>query len=93
MISLGELLSNQKNRKNSIIDQATVEILFRQAVKDEFGEVGVGYFSPELLKDKVLFVKTKSSIWSSELWLLRDKIIKKINAEANEQVLREIKVN
>lgn len=46
--------------------------------------------TPETLKDGVLHVKTKSSVWRAELFYRREQIIDKINEFRDKLIVKEM---
>lgn len=96
MKSIAQFLKKKQNpAARSVfekLDNETIFFIFKKIIREEFGSVGVGKFTPDYFNRKTLFVKSGSSVWSSELWLNRAKIIKKINQEIGRDILEEIKL-
>jgi hypothetical protein len=92
MKSIKNYLSKKDLFQVRNIDEKTIFYIFRKVVKEEFGNIGADKFKTEYFKDKTIFIKSDSSVWSSELWLNKDKIVRKINQEAGGKVVEKIKV-
>lgn len=95
MKSLKQLL-NKKNPAGKIkkapLDNETIFFIFKKIIKEDFGQIGAAKFMPDYFTSKTLFIKSTSSTWSSELWLNRQRIIRKINVELGEEFIKEIKI-
>jgi len=95
MKSLKNLLTkkfpNGEAKKKTPLDDKTVFYIFKKVVKEEFGNLGVENFIPDYFAGKNLFVRCKSSNWASELWLNKNKIMKKINKELGDSAVENIK--
>ncbi len=91
-----KLIKNYLSKKNVFqiknLDDKTIFYIFKKVVREEFGNIGVANLRPEYYKDKTIFVKSDSSVWSSELWLNRDKVVRKINAEIGGKIIDRIKI-
>lgn len=92
MKALGDILSGRKIKKARALDDKTVFFVFRKVIEDEFGLIGKQKFTPDYFANKVLFIKADNSIWSSELWTNKARIIKKINEEIGEDIVENIKM-
>jgi hypothetical protein len=75
-----------------ILDDQTVFFVFRKVIKEEFGSVGIEKLIPDYYNNKTIFVKSDSSAWASEMWLQKDRIVRKMNAELGEGSIEKIKV-
>jgi predicted nucleic acid-binding Zn ribbon protein len=89
---LSDLLSKRGSGTANVIDQKTIFFIFQKIIQENFGSLGRYNFLPDYLKEKVLFVKAKNSVWASELWLERKKIINRINGEFGQEVIKDIKL-
>jgi hypothetical protein len=78
--------------KKMVLDDKTVFFVFKKVIQEEFGNLGVENFKPDYFDGKKIFIKCFSSNWASELWLNKNKIVRKINKELGEDVIEEIKV-
>jgi hypothetical protein len=92
MKSLKNLLYKRKNRKTLALTDKDIFYIFTKIIKVEFGNIGVNKLQPDFFKNKTIFVKSYSSAWGSELFSNRNTIIKKLNRELGEGVIREIKL-
>jgi predicted nucleic acid-binding Zn ribbon protein len=92
MKSIKNYLSKKDLFQTRNIDEKTIFYIFKKVVKEEFGNIGADKFKAEYFKDKTIFIKSDSSVWSSELWLNKDKIVRKINQEAGGKVIEKIKI-
>lgn len=91
MKSLRDLINKKKTTGPLNLDDQTVFYVFRKVVKEEFGNVGVEKFASDYFGKGVLVVKSESSVWASELWLNRDKIIRLINKELGSDAVKKIR--
>lgn len=91
-----QILKNYLVKKNifqpKILDDQTVFYVFRKVIKDEFGNVGIEKLIPDYYNNKTIFIKSDSSAWASEMWLQKDRIVRKMNAELGEGSIEKIKV-
>jgi len=96
MKSLGSLLkkklSGKKVDRKTELDEKTVFFIFKKIIQEEFGNIGSAKLLPDYFGKKTLFIKATSSAWASELWLERNKIVRKMNKELGEGSIREIKM-
>jgi hypothetical protein len=91
MKALKLLLNRRKDLKGVSFDNKDVFYVFSRVIKSEFGEIGAGKFQFEYFGKKVLVVKCESSAWASELWINKDKIMRKMNEELGEDVVEKIR--
>lgn len=89
---LGDILGQRKFRKIQALDDKTVFFVFRKIIRAEFGNLGVGKFTPDYFANKTLFIKAESPAWSAELWTNRGKIADLINKEIGDVVVERIKM-
>lgn len=91
-----KLIRNYLAKKNifqpRVLDDQTVFFVFKKVIKEEFGNVGIEKLIPDYFNNKTLFVKSDSSAWASEMWLQKDRIVRKMNAELGERTIEKIKV-
>lgn len=95
MKSLKQLLTKKHPAgkiKKASLDKETLFFIFKKIIKEDFGQIGADKFTPDYFSRKTLFIKSASSAWSSELWLNRKRIMRKINAELGENAVEEIKI-
>jgi len=91
MKSLKTFLDKKNIQKKAVLDDKTVFFLFRKAIKEEFGNMGIEKLMPDYFAHGILHVKSSSSNWSSELWMQKDKIMRKINEEIGKEEIKDIK--
>jgi predicted nucleic acid-binding Zn ribbon protein len=58
--------------------------------KDIAGEAIAKHAAPKELKDGVLFLKVENAAWRSQLFALKDDLIRKINAHAEKKIVNKI---
>lgn len=91
-----QLIRNYLAKRNvfqpRILDDQTVFYVFRKVIKEEFGNLGAEKLIPDYYNNKTIFVKSTSSSWASEIWLHKDRIMRKINSELGEGSIGKIKV-
>ncbi|MDD3519762.1 MAG: DUF721 domain-containing protein [Actinomycetota bacterium] len=47
---------------------------------------------PKMLRNKVLYISTSNPIWSTELGMMSQEIIGKINTYLNDEVVKELRI-
>jgi predicted nucleic acid-binding Zn ribbon protein len=87
---LGSLLNKRQTKKTSLTDK-DVYYIFRKIIQEEFGAVGIEKLVPDYFDGKTIFVKSESSAWLSELWTNKGRIMRKINEEIGEEIVKNIK--
>ena len=91
-----KLLKNYLNKKNLFqaraLDEQTIFFVFKKVIKEEFGNVGIEKLIPDYYNNKTIFVKSDSSAWASEMWLNKDLIVRKMNAQLGEGSIEKIKI-
>lgn len=92
MKSLRNLLEKRKKKTGASLDEKDIFYIFQKVIREEYGNAGSGKFKADFFKNKTLFIKSESSVWASELWMNKDKIIKKIKEELGEGSVEKIKV-
>lgn len=92
MKKLADLLNLKKTPAKAAVDEKTIFYFFNKIIEREYGNKGLANLRTEILKNKKLFIKAKSSVWANELWLNRGEIIKKINKEISSPEIDEIKI-
>lgn len=90
MKSLRDLLNRKQVRPLALDDQA-VFFVFRKVIEEEFGQVGMEKFTPDYFSGKTIFIKSASSVWASELFMNKNKIIRKMNAELGKGSIENLK--
>jgi len=91
MKSLKTFLDKKDIQKTVNLDDKTVFFLFKKIIKEEFGNVGLEKLVPDYFANGILYIKSTSSNWASELWLQKNKIMRKINEEIGKEELKDIK--
>lgn len=74
------------------IDEKTVFFIFRKVMREDFGELGAENFKTDYFSGKIIFVKTGSSAWASELWINRKRMVKRINEELGGSFVEDLKI-
>ncbi len=73
-------------------DEKSVFYASRKIFQEEFGNFGARNFILEKYIGQKLYVRPQNSVWSSELWLNREKLTQKINEELGQKEIKEIKI-
>lgn len=92
MKSLKNLLEKHKKTTIHSFDDKDVFFVFQRVIKEEYGNYGSEKLKADFFKNKTVFVKSESSNFASELWMNRQKIIRKMNEELGEGAVKEIKI-
>ena len=92
MQSLKNFLDKKNIKRKIVLDDKTVFYLFKQIIKEEFGNMGLEKLIPDYFAQGILHIKSQSSAWSSELELQKSKIIRQINKEIGSEQIRNIKL-
>ncbi len=90
MRALSDLLKKKKTRVLALTDK-DVFYIFRRIIKEEYGNVGAAKIQPDFFKNSTLFVRSESSTWTAEVFSNRSFIMRKMNGELGDGVVREIK--
>lgn len=90
MRSLSDLLQKKKTRVLDLTDK-DIFYIFRRIIKEEYGNVGAARVQPDFFKSGTIFVRGTSSAWTAEIFSNRSFILRKMNEELGEGVVREIK--
>lgn len=91
MKKIGELF-NKKPFQKGVLDEKTLFFIIKKVIRNEFGEIGCENVFPDKIIEKTLILKALSSLWSSEIWLRKDYLVKKINQEAGDELIEKIKI-
>jgi len=91
MKSLRNLLEKRKKGRKINVDEKDVFFIFQKIIREEYGNVGAEKLKADFFKNKTLFIKSDSSAWASELWMNKDKIIRKMKKELGEDAVERIK--
>jgi hypothetical protein len=92
MKSLKNLLYKREDKKSIALSDKDIFYIFDKIIKEEFGNVGASKLKADFFKNKTIFVKSTSSAWANELFLSRNMMVRKINKELGDGVIREIKM-
>ena len=96
MKSLKNLLQKKISKDGELqknnLDEKTIFFVFKRVIQNEFGNLGVENFQPSYFSRKPIFIKTKNPAWAAELWMNKEKIVKKVNQELGEDAVGKIKV-
>jgi hypothetical protein len=92
MKSLKNLFQKRENKKAVALTDKDIFYIFNKIIKEEFGNVGASRLQADFFKNKTIFVKSMSSAWANELFLSRNMIVRKMNKELGEGMIKEIKM-
>jgi len=94
MKSLQNLLKKKfpggNSQQKMVLDDKTVFFVFKKSC-GRVRQFGDRNFQPDYFSGHTIFIKCQSSNWASELWLNKNKIIRKINKELGEDIITDIK--
>jgi len=90
MKAIRDLLVKKKAASTTLSDQ-DIFYIFRKIIKEEYGNVGAEKIQPDFYKNGIIFARSESSVWSAEVFSNRSFILRKMNDELGERVVREIK--
>lgn len=93
MRTLKELLPKKQRAPLKEIDEKTIFHIAKQVLVEEYGVRGGENIIPSYYKDKKLFLAPRSSLWGSEVYLMREHIAKRINAILGSEEVKEIKIS
>ncbi len=94
MRTLKELLPLKKTVLNpEVLDEKTVFYVCKRVLIEEYGVRGGENIIPSFYKEKKLFLTPRSSLWSSEVWLQRDRIRERINTVLGCEGVVEVKIS
>ncbi|MFA6047387.1 MAG: DUF721 domain-containing protein [Parcubacteria group bacterium] len=91
MRSLKNLFDKRKELRKFSFDNKDVFYIFNKIIKKEFGLIGASKFQVDYFGKKVLVVRCESPAWASELWLNKEKIMRKMNEELGEGAVLKIR--
>ncbi len=93
MRSLKEYIGKRKGETSKIpLDDKTVFFLFRKIIQEEYGTRGVAELEPAAFSEGILSVKSNNPLYSSELWIRREKILERMNAIFEQDAIQEIRL-
>lgn len=93
MRTLKELLPRVKRPPSQEIDEKTIFHIAKQVLVEEYGARGGENIIPSFYKDKKLFLAPRSSLWGSEIYLMREHIASRINTILGSEEVKEIKIS
>lgn len=95
MKRIGLFISNkaQQNKVSARLEDKDIFYLFERIIKQEYGNQGTKNLKAGYYKNGKLYIKSDSSIFSSELLLNKNEIIRKLNQEIGNNEIVDIKVN
>ncbi|PIR73656.1 MAG: hypothetical protein COU40_01405 [Candidatus Moranbacteria bacterium CG10_big_fil_rev_8_21_14_0_10_35_21] len=84
----------EKMKKPTVmeIDDKTVFFIFKRVINEKFGAYGEEKIQPKHFTNGTIFIEAKSSNLASELWLVKEKIIKEVNNKLGIKKIKEIKI-
>lgn len=85
-------LAGSHEMRSAHVDDKTVFFVFYKVIQEEFGRLGKENFQADYFSNKKLFIKSKSGSWASELWLEKERIVRRINEELGGECVLELKV-
>lgn len=92
MRTLKELLPKKRGISTEGIDEKTIFHIAKRILVEEYGVRGGENIIPSFYKEKKLFLSPRSSLWASEIYLMRDHIAKRINETLGSEEIKEIKI-
>jgi len=93
MKKIGLFISNKMQQKKVALSDKEIFYLFERIIKAEYGNQGAKNLKATYFKNGKIFIKSESSIFSNELLLNKNDIIRKINQEIGNEEIKDIKVN
>jgi hypothetical protein len=84
------LESRVKKQQNLKEDKHLILGLVEDVIKELFGEVGKQSVEISDFKESILFLKTESSVWRSEVELRSKSIMEKINSKLKQKAVIKI---
>lgn len=92
MRRLRDLIKKKKKTPRGSIDEKSIFYVFESIIKAEYGRKGVENVKPVLYKGKKLFLRSRRSTWTNEIWASKEDLIEKINKKIGSKEVIEIKV-
>jgi hypothetical protein len=93
MKKIGLFISNKMQQKKVALSDKEIFYLFERIIKREYGNQGSKNLKATYFSNGRIFIKSDSSIFSSELLLNKKSIIQKINQEIGSEEIKDIKIN
>ncbi|MEI8097040.1 MAG: DciA family protein [Candidatus Moraniibacteriota bacterium] len=92
MRTLKELLPKKRIVSTESIDEKTIFHIAKRVLVEEYGVRGGENIIPSFYKEKKLFLSPRSSLWASEVYLMKDHLAQRMNAVLGSEVIKEIKI-
>jgi predicted nucleic acid-binding Zn ribbon protein len=92
MQTLKDLLPQKRTSLSKEIDEKTIFHIAKRVLVEEYGIRGGENIVPTFYKDKKLFLSPRSSLWASEVLLMREKLIRHMNMMLGSDAVKEIKI-
>jgi hypothetical protein len=93
MKKIGFLINRKEKRTNVRLEDKDIFYLFEKIIKQEYGNQGAKNLKAGYYKNGKLYIKSDSSIFSSELLLNKNEIIRKLNQEIGDEEIADVKIN
>ena len=90
MRALKDLLDKKRRRVTNISDK-DVFYVFKKVIKEEYGNAGLEKIIPDFFQGQTIFIRGESSVWTAEIFSNRKGLIRKINQELGDEIIKEIK--
>jgi hypothetical protein len=91
-ILLSKKMSGAKTPRPATFTEKDIFYVFKKIIQEEFGNIGAAKLKPDYFGKNILHVKAESSAWSSELWLNKNLILRRLKKELGADAVREIKL-
>jgi hypothetical protein len=96
MKSIKSLLNKKagaaKMSRQTNLNDKDVFYVFKKVIQEEFGNVGAAKLKPNYFGKNILYVKSESSAWASELWLNKNLILRRLKKELGADAVKEVKL-
>ncbi|MFZ2187261.1 MAG: DciA family protein [Candidatus Moraniibacteriota bacterium] len=92
MRSLKDLLPKKQRASSEEVDEKTIFHIAKRVLVEEYGVRGGDNIIPTYYKEKKLFLSPRSSLWASEVYLMRSHLAQRINEVLGGDVVQEIKI-
>jgi len=92
MRGLKELIQKKSARAPQGVDEKIIFHIAKCVLVEEYGVRGGENIIPSYYKDKKLFLTPRSSLWGSEIYLMREHLAKRINTTLGSEEVKEIKI-
>lgn len=92
MQTLKDLLPQKHRVPPKEIDEKTIFHIAKQVLVEEYGVRGGENIIPSFYGDKKLFLAPRSSLWASEVSLMREHLARRMNAILGSEEVKEIKI-